>query len=330
MIDRGTYVQADVADPWHEGRLLARYALVHRDSMMPDNLPEGATAVRVPLERSVVYATIHTGAIAELGAIDRIAAVADGEWLTDSDPARRLLDEGRITNIGSSTAPLIETVIDLQPDAILLSPYESMSRGGIETAGAKLIEMADYMELSPTGRAEWILLLGYLYGREERAREIYNSVTDRYEALRAAVAGVAKRPQVLTERLTSGVWYVPGGQSYMARLITDAGGDYLWADRTETGSIPLDEAAVIDRAADADIWLVKDAKDISRDVIAADVPHADAIKAWRDGLWTCNSLATPFYNDLAFHPERVLAEYIGIFHPDTPGVSTGRYFKKLK
>lgn len=330
MIDHGTYIQADVADPWHDGRMIARYALVHRDSTIPGDLPDGVTVVRVPLDRSVVYASVHTAAINELGAIGRVTAVADGEWVSDSDPVKKLLAQGRVKDIGSSMSPLIETVIDLQPDAILLSPYESMNRGGIETAGAPLIEMADYMERSPLARAEWILLLGHLYGRAETAAEIYDSVAARYESLRATAAKATRRPRVLTELLTSGVWYVPGGQSYMARLIDDAGGDYLWADRSETGSIPLDEAAVIDRAADADIWLIKSGREISRDVIAADVPHAAAIKAWRDGLWMCNSLETPYYNDLAFHPERVLAEYISIFHPDTQGASAGRYFKKVK
>jgi len=330
LVDHGSYVQADVADPWHDGRVLASYVLLPRDSALPDAMPPRATVVRVPLQRSVVYAGVHTLAIGELGAISRIAAVADGEWLPASDPAAPLLASGQITDIGSSMSPLIETVVDLQPDAILLSPYESMSRGGIETAGAPLVEMADYMELTPLGRAEWLLLLGYLYGCPSLAHTLYDSIAGAYESLCESVARVETRPRVLTERLTSGVWYVPGGQSYMARMIADAGGDYLWADRNETGSIPLDEAAVIDRAAEADIWLLKDGRDISRDVIAADVPHADAIKAWPAGTWVCNTIATPFFNDIAFHPERVLAEYIGIFHPEISGDTQLRYFKPIQ
>lgn len=329
MVDYGNHIRADIADPWHKGNLLASYALVERDSAIPEGLPANTAVIRIPLERSIVYSAVHTSAIGELGALSRIAGVADGSYIPPSDPTAGMLARGEITDIGSSMAPLIETVVDLQPDAILLSPYESSSRGGIETAGVPLIEMADYMEREPLGRAEWILLLGYLYGRPDMADSLYRDVVERYEALKNSVAGLPA-PKVLTERLTSGVWYVPGGQSYMARLLADAGAEYPWADTDQTGSIPLDEAAVIDRAADADYWLIKDARDINRAVVRNEVPHAGAFAAYPNGIYVCNTMATDFFNDLAFHPERILADYISILHPGVGPDSVKRYFRPIE
>ena len=53
--------------------------------------------------------------------------------------------------------PDMERIIDLHPDAILLSPFEnSGGYGRIEKLDIPIIECADYMETSALGRAEWM------------------------------------------------------------------------------------------------------------------------------------------------------------------------------
>lgn len=44
------------------------------------------------------------------------------------------------------------------------------------------------------------------------------------------------------------VWYVPGGRSYAAKFIEDAGGKYLWSDNPKTGSIELSFESVLEKA----------------------------------------------------------------------------------
>ena len=326
LVRRPGWTEATVADPWHPGAAMARYALA--DSGADADIPDGFTRVKVPLRRSIVYSSVHTAAIEELGATAAIAGVADGGYLPDTDSVKALLAAGKVRDIGSSMAPMVETVIDIAPDAVLLSPYENASRGGIEKSGATLIEMADYMETSPLARAEWMLLLGELYGRPARARDIYDDVCTAYRATAAKAAGRKDRPKVLTEILTSGVWYVPAGQSYMARLLDDAGADYPWADTEGSGSLQLDEAAVIDRAADADLWLIKAYADTDARRIAADVPHARAFRAFPAGVRVCDTRHTSYFNDIAFHPERVLADMAALFG-GAPADSL-RYFSPLQ
>ncbi len=311
VVERPDWVEATVADPWKAGRVLGRYALVPRDSDV--TVPDGFTRVGVPLRRSIVYSAVHTSAISELGAADAIAGVADGSYLPDSDPLRRALNDGRVRDIGSSMSPSLETAIDIAPDAILLSPYENGSTGGIDKAGAPVVEMADYMEMEPTARAEWIILLGYLYGKPELARTIYNQVCARYDSIASATSARSDRPQVFTERLTSGVWYVPGGKSYMARLLADAGADYLWSDTDVSGSLTLDEAAVLDRAADADYWLLKEFSPMTAARLLAELPRAGQFRAFPAGVRVCDTRHSSLFNDIAFHPERVLADLAAMF-----------------
>ena len=69
------YTVVTVADPW-KGGVLHQYVLVPRDSTLPDNLPEG-TVVRTPVKNALVYSSVHTSLMRELGAIDAVKGVVD-------------------------------------------------------------------------------------------------------------------------------------------------------------------------------------------------------------------------------------------------------------
>lgn len=332
IVDRGGWVDVAVADPWNEGRQLARYALVHRDSVMPDSLPEGAVTVTVPLRRSVVYSAVHTSPIVELGAVDAIAGVADAQYFWPGDTISALVASGRIVDIGNSMQPTMERVLELQPDAILLSPYENAGHGEIALSAAPLIECADYMEATPIGRAEWVLLLGELYGRRDEARAILDGVIDGYGDLVYKVGrSELPAPTVITEMPQSGVWYVPAGGSYMSRMLADAGGVNPWADEAGAGSLQLDAEAVLAKGEDAGVWLVRTfGFDAGLSTLVDATPLSREFKAFKNGcVYGCNTAEAPIYNDIAFHPERVLADYVAIFHPDVMEGYALRYYKKL-
>jgi len=75
--------------------------------------------------------------------------------------------------------------------------------------------------------------------------------------LQAQTENLQVRPTVFAETVYSGVWWMPGGNSYMAHLYHDAGADYLWKDDTRTGSIGPSFETVLDKAETADCWLIK-------------------------------------------------------------------------
>lgn len=324
--DRYTY--AEICSPWNDSLPLGRYTI--SDAPDIEALP-GTTLIRRPLQHSVVFSSVHTAPITELGSVDGIVAVADGSYFTPDDTISLLISDGKIADIGSSMSPSLEKIIDLAPDAVLLSPYENGSCSGIDRTGVPLIYMADYLEAEPLARAEWILLLGELYGRTHEADSIYAATAAIYTGLKERVANSDTKPRVLTEKPYSGIWYVPGGSSYAATILADAGAIYPWAEDPSAGSLPLDEAAVIDKASDADRWIIKDARDYSRQSLLDELPHARAFKAFPNGVYYCNTAKRPFFNAIAFHPELVLADYLRIFHPEVmDGDTTLLFFTQLK
>ena len=55
----------------------------------------------------------------------------------------------------------------------------------------------------------------------------------------------------------NGVWYMPCGQNYIAMIINDAGGDFLWKnDKPINGlNLTINFEQVYQRAVEADVWL---------------------------------------------------------------------------
>lgn len=311
----GSYTIVKVKDPWNEGELLQTYVLVPRNAKMPTGLPEG-TVIRTPLIRTVVYSSVHGGVINELGELESIDGVCDAEYFNMPEVTRGL-KEGTIANMGSSQSPSVEMIVELAPDAIILSPFQNAGYGVLSNMKIPLIECADYMEATPLGRAEWIKFFGELYGKTAIADSIYNVVATRYNELKDKVADVEKRPKVFSEMLYSGVWYVPGGKSYMACMFNDAGADYPWADDTNSGSLQLDFAQVLEKAGDADYWLIKPMRSMSYKTLGAENSLYKQFKAFKKKhVYQCVTSNTTYFQDFPFHPDVLLADLVAIFHPE--------------
>lgn len=330
LVDMDGYVLADVASPWGNGdrRLLARYVLVGRD--YDGDLPEG-TIVRVPVESSVVYSGVYGGVIDELGAIDAVSGVADGHYFTTGTIVERIAS-GRIVDVGNSASVSIERILDLEPDAILLSPYQNEDLGAVGKSGIPVVQCVDYMERTPLGRAEWVKFIGRLYGCGAEADSLYENVRREYELLRYKVAVLDSAPTVLTEQpMPGGTWDVPAGDSYMARLLMDAGANYPWSGSPGAGSLKLDVAAVLDRAQHADYWLIRSYGPLSAKGLKASNPMSEQFDAYhKGGIYVCDTTESPLFDEFPFHPERLLREYIMIFHPGMIGGEESlRYYKRI-
>jgi iron complex transport system substrate-binding protein len=326
LYNHGDFYEADVINPWDTTTVMRRYILVER-GVTPDSLPQGDfVRVEIPLQRSLVYSSVHTGIIEEMGKASAIAGVCDGEYFKGDMAAR--IKRGEVKNMGNSVSPSLEAIVALNPDAILVSPFENAGHGVIEQIGTPIIECADYMENTPKGRAEWMRFFGLLYG-SDKGDSIYSEVAQHYDALAHKASQATTSPIVLTEMLTDGYWFVPGGASYMAKIIEDAGGDYPWSTDTHNGSLQLDFSTVYAKAADADFWLVKS---YGHDITLSDIESMSHLngqfKAFKDGnVFVANTAVVPLYEEFPFHPEKLLEEYIKIFHPEIIAGET-RYYKR--
>lgn len=308
------YTLVTVSNPWKAQAVLHRYVLVPADRPVPDSLPQG-TLVRTPLRNALVYSSVHTAIMRELGMLSSLRGVCDAQFFTDPE-ITQAVRQGQLADCGSSMAPTIERVIEMQPDGILLSPYQDATYGQITSLNIPIIECADYMETTPLGRAEWVKFYGELLGQPQRADSIYDQVEKAYNRLKHEVEQAPKKPvKVLTEMVIQGVWNVPGGNSYMAQIIKDAGGNYPWAEDTSTGSLNLDFNQVLAKAQDADVWLIKSFFVHSYTDLKGANALNDQFKAYKERkVYVCDTNQTRLFERFPFHPDQLLQEYHHLFN----------------
>ncbi len=328
--EEDSFCLAEVANPWRKGDYLARYVLVPKGQPLPTQRPEG-TVLRTPLQGNALTTSVHLALLSELGALGQVSGVADTAYIVSNELKQYLRTHVEVKNLGSSMQPNAELYRAASVNAVWVSPFENAGYGVLEQLSVPLIQCADYMETSPLARAEWVRFYGRLVGKGKEADSLFAAVESTYNALKeqAAKRQGEKRPTVMCDLQTGAVWYQPGGNSTMGQLITDAGGSYLWADRKESGSIPLNMESVYQRARNADIWLVKcgQLQPLTYALMQRDCQQYAAFAAWKNRkVFVCNTLATPFYETVPFHPELLLRDFAEIFRGSAKGL---RFYKPL-
>lgn len=316
MAQGNGYYRIDIVNPWDTTALLHTYLLVDAQSQLPTHLPNG-TLIRTPLRNSLVFSSVHSSLLAELQCLDAIGGICDSEYNYIEELQARIL-AGTLADAGNSTAPDIEQIIELNPDAILLSPFENVRHDRLEKTGIPIIECADYMENTPLGRAEWMRLIGRLYGCEELADSLFMSIKESYLSTKQKVDSAKHKPLVITERRIGQVWYIPGGKSYMAQLLNDAGAQYPWSDNNNTGSLALSFENVLERGQEADFWLIKyhAPQNFTYNNLKQEYTPNSRFKAFNQKqIYGCNTHYMRYYEETPFHPERLLKDLGAIFHP---------------
>ena len=115
-------VRVDIANPWRENHILASYALVDRDSLVPENLAPDIRVIRTPVDRAAVFSSVHTHALQELGALPSVVAIADREFFTPSDTVSKLIAQGQIIDLGPISSPSVELMAASGVTTVLRSP----------------------------------------------------------------------------------------------------------------------------------------------------------------------------------------------------------------
>lgn len=218
--------------------------------------PNGYSKVQVPIDRIVCTSTTQIPWLEYLNAVHLLSAFPNTN-LIYSERVRQRLDSGKVLDIGKGSGLDYELLSSLENEIFLSNPYNDPSKlqSLLELKGATLMFTREFEEQHPLGRAEWILLMGLLLDRFERADSVFKAIEFSYNAVKSSIAEVTNRPSVFTGIPYSGVWHVPAGNNFLARLFEDAGYQYVWSDQEGTGTIPVGFEVVFNKAFNAAYWI---------------------------------------------------------------------------
>lgn len=322
ITNHGTHRILSVENAFRDATRTYHYALVPKNSEVP-TLPKNIPVIRTPVERVVAMETVYIGYLEALGRLDHVVAASTVDYISNPK-VRRWVAEGAIQALQVGQAIDVEKLLLLQPDLILTSISGDASfdiPAKLERTGLPIVLTAGYMEQEPLARAEWIKFIAAFFGEDRLADELFNGIEQRYQALKALTENLENNPTVLCGAPYSGVWHVPGGASFTARSISDAGGDYFWSEDTSLGGIPLNTERVFFRAANADYWINPSFYRSMDALLAADSRFARFAPAKQGKIFNNTRQVGPkggnaIWESGIMQPDKVLADLIRIFHPE--------------
>lgn len=349
IVKNDGYAVVSLHDPWNKGKTLHTYILV------PDTLEktepakfkqlgelarmltakgQAADVVHTPLRHTVITTSTHCALLAKLGRNGALRGVCDAQYINQPWVKERL-KKGLTVDCGNGTIPTLEKIIAADADAILISPFQnSGGYGRLGEWGKPIIELADYMETSALGRAEWMKFYGMLFGAEHEADSIFEGIEQRYNQLKAVAYKSTTRLSIFIDKVSGPVWYVPGGKSTLGQILADANAEYVFSYDDNSGSLPLTFETVLAKAKDADVWMYRhdSSQPATYAALLADNPGYAQFKAFKQRrVYGCNTTGeSTFYEDTPFGPDLLLRDFIIITHPDLNQLGEPKYFRKLK
>lgn len=294
------------------------YTFALRKRGVKADIPSGVETIDLPVKGLICMTSLQLSNFIRLSATDKVVGISSTRFLTN--PAmQQQLAEGKTRKIGIEGNFDPEIIMNLAPDIILISPFKQGGYDAMKEVDIPLVPHLGYKEMTPLGQAEWIKLTGLLTGQEEKAEEIFAAIESRYNELKALTAGVKHRPVVLSGEIHGGTWYAVGGQSFLAQVFKDAGADYFLKDDPHSGGVNLDFETVYNQADSADYWRILNSfpGTYSYEALKAqDERYAD-FQAFREkGIIYCNMREKAYYENMPMEPEKLLSDFIKVFHPE--------------
>lgn len=269
--------------------------------------------VSTAYKKIVCMSSTHVACLSALGRQADIVGVNGLRYI--SDPEVRLSDS--VSDTGDLD---FEKVISIRPDLLVASGDGMTDYSRLIPFGIRVIHLYDYMEHHPLARAEYVRLFGALTGCLPQADSVFAEVSARYERLSAMAVQAGSRPSVLLNAPYGDSWFVPGKDSYFARLVSDAGADVAGArDGAESGVITAEKAYELSRT--AAFWLnpgwcrtldeLRSAHPLfpSFGVLGTGRVFNNILRASGDG-------GNDFFESGAVRPDLVLEDLVHIFHPE--------------
>jgi iron complex transport system substrate-binding protein len=327
------YKRVTVHSPWTPGAELARYYLTTNPEQ---SLPDDGLHILTPIQRMVTASCTHYAFLDMLGELDKVVGLCEAQR-TYNPTLRQAFQAGHIVDLGNPFSINVERCLMLKPDLVMVSGFNQFDEriNRLLDAGTSVVYNNEWMEADLLARAEWIKYIACFFNKEALADSLYNEVSIRYQTLADQVINTpGEKPLVLSGDNFRGTWYQPGGRNFIATLFKDAGGRYLYAADTTSGSIPLSFEQVYKDLGEADVWVGATSGHSLAELKAHDHRYS-LFKPFRNGqVYAYTNRVTEaegndYWERAVARPDELLADFIHLFHPACLPDHTFMYLKKL-
>ena len=307
-----------VFNPWQGAKEVEMSYFISRNG---EQAPTGFTGSTIPAgaKRIVCMSSSYIAMLDALGQVNRIVAVSGIDYV--SNPYI-LAHKDSIKDMGPEMN--YELLLGLKPDIVLLygiGDAQTAITDKLKELSIPYIYMGEYLEESPLGKAEWMVVLSELTDSREKGIEIFSEIPKRYLSLKALTESVGQCPTVMFNTPWNDSWVMPSTKSYMAQLVADAGAEYIYKENSSNSSTPIGLETAYGLIQKADYWINVGSATSLDELKTVNPKFADAKAVRERTVYNNNLRLTPtggndYWESAVVRPDMVLRDLIHIFHPE--------------
>ncbi len=245
----------EVKQPYQNATSGYQYLLVPKGEDPPAH-DEATQVITVPIENIVCTSTTHIPLLDYINETEKLIGFPTTDYIS-SEKMRKRIDAGLVKDLGIDKGMNIEMLYTLKPSLVM--GYTMTKDLGqlkkIQELGIPVVINAEYLEKHPLGRSEWIKFMALFFGKEREADSVFAEIEKEYLTTQQLISEIKTKPTVLSGIVYGDAWFMPGGQNYAAKLLKDAGCEYLWSADSTSGFLQLSFESVYAKAKDADLWI---------------------------------------------------------------------------
>ena len=285
-------------------------------------------------KRVVCMSSSHIAMLDAIGAVESVVGVSGKSFITNP---YIVANQRAIADVGYDGNINFELLIAQRPDIVLLYGVTGACtmQSKLDALGIPYIYIGEYVEEDPLGKTEWLVALAEIVGCREQGIAYFTEVPQRYNHLKSiAAAASSPMPKVMLNTPYADSWFMPSTSSYLARLIADAGGDYIYKKNTSNHSQPIDleEAALL--TTEADIWLHVEGVSSLHDLRQQYPKFANMPCVQRGEIYNCDKRrvlggGNDYWESGVVQPDVILRDLIKIFHPELESDKAFVYYRQL-
>ena len=336
--DKDAATLVTVRNPWQGAGNVEQHLLILREGA---KAPAGldAQVVKAPVRHVVCMSSSHVAMFDALGEVRRISGVSGIDYISNTYVNEHRYC-GEVRDVGYDTNLNFELLASMRPDLVLLygvTGENTVVTGKLRELGIPYIYIGDYMEESPLGKAEWLMVAAELCNVRDKGAETFRGIAARYNALKNRIAKAARspRPKVMLNTPYRDTWFMPARNSYMVRLLEDAGARYVFEENTATQTLPIDIEQAYYLTSKSDFWLNVSGCNTLDEVRRqnprlADTPPVREGRVYDNNRRRNAAGGSDFWESGVLRPDRVLADLVHIFHPELSETDELYYYRQLE
>ncbi|MTI22081.1 vitamin B12-transporter protein BtuF [Fulvivirga sp. RKSG066] len=311
----------EVPTPYKNAEQGFKYLLVQKGDPVPKHDAD-VQVIEVPIEKIVCTSTTHIPLLNHIDETSSLVGFPTLDYIS-SEKMRQRIDSGKVMELGVDKEMNLELLVSAEPELVMA--YTMSNNYGqfkqMQNAGVPVVINAEYIEPHPLGRAEWIKFMALFFNKEKMADSVFSEIERNYTMLKEKVKQAEVNPSVLSGVVYGDTWYLPGGRNYAAKILRDAGGNYIWSEDSSSSYLELSFEAVYEKANDADFWIGVASYESLKSMTASDERYAN-FEAFKQGnVYTYSARKGAkggnIFLELGYlRPDLILSDLVKILHPE--------------